>query len=123
MPKLFLKKNEERRIQSGHLWIFSNEIDRVEGSVENGDVVTVYDSKNNLIGSAFYNRNSLIAGRLLSREEITNTKEFLKNRILQAYQLRKDFYPGGESFRLVFSESDLLPGIIVDKYNNTFVLQ
>ncbi|MFO7447145.1 MAG: class I SAM-dependent rRNA methyltransferase [Ignavibacteriaceae bacterium] len=123
MPKLFLKKNEERRIQSGHLWIFSNEIDRVEGSAENGDIVTVYDFKNNLIGSAFYNRNSLIAGRLLSREKITNTKEFLKNRILQAYQLRKDFYPGRESFRLVFSESDLLPGIIVDKYNNTFVLQ
>jgi 23S rRNA (cytosine1962-C5)-methyltransferase len=122
MTKIFLKKNEEHRIRAGHMWIFSNEIGTVEGHPENGDLVSVYDSKNNYHGDAFYNRNSLIAGRMLGNE-ISDLKDFFKKRILKAYSLRKLVYPKRESFRLIFSESDFLPGLIIDKYNNTFVLQ
>jgi len=121
--KLFLKKNEERRIKAGHLWIFSNEIDKVENNPENGDSVEVYDAKNEFLGTAFYNKNSLISGRILSSDHIKDFKSFIKERILKAYSLRKEFYPGNESYRLVFSESDFLPGLIIDKYNQTFVLQ
>ena len=66
MTKVVLKKNEERRIKKGHLWVFSNEISIIEGEVSVGDIVQVYDSRNNLIASGFYNPKSLIAVRVIS---------------------------------------------------------
>ncbi|MCK7522222.1 MAG: hypothetical protein MZV64_33385 [Ignavibacteriales bacterium] len=65
MSKIVLKKNEDKRIRSGHLWIFSNEIEKAIDNPENGDVVEVLDSKEQLLGSGFYNKNSLIAVRLI----------------------------------------------------------
>ena len=121
--KIILKKNEERRIKSGHLWIFSNEIEKLEGQAENGDIVEIFDSKQSFLGTGFYNKNSLIAVRLLSNNRIEDFNSFFKEKIWNAFQLRKTFYPNLNSFRLVFSESDFLPGLIIDKYNNTFVLQ
>lgn len=123
MERIILKKNEEKRILSGHLWIFSNEITKFPESVSNGDMVEVYDFKNNLLGIGFFNKNSLIAVRLISRNVISDFHSLFYGRIQTAYQLRKDFYPQRESFRLIFSESDFLPGLIIDKYNKTFVLQ
>jgi len=124
MPtKIYLKRNEERRILSGHLWVFSNEVAKIEGDTENGELVEVLDYRNKSLGSGFYNKNSLISVRLLSRSNIIDLYSLMKDRILTAYNLRKTVYPGRESYRLVFSESDFLPGIIIDKYNNTFVLQ
>ena len=121
--KIYLKKNEEKRIRSGHLWVFSNEIISTEGEPQNGDLVEIYDSKLNLLGTGFYNNSSLIAVRVLSETKIDNLKALFRQRIIRASKLRGDFYPGRESYRMVFSESDFLPGLIIDKYNNTFVLQ
>ncbi len=123
MTKVILRKNEERRVQQGHLWIFSNEIIKVEGEVSNGNVVQVYDSRNNFIGSGFYNANSLIAVRVISNKEEVDLPNLLKERLHTAYNFRKSVYPNRSSFRMVFSESDFLPGLIIDKYNDTFVLQ
>lgn len=123
IPSIHLKKNEEKRIISGHLWVFSNEIGNIEGEPGNGDLVEIYDSRTKLLGCGFYNKNSLIAARLLSKNKIENLCELLKKRLTEAYQLRKTFYPERNSFRMVFSESDFLPGLIIDKYNNTYVLQ
>ena len=123
IAKIHLKKNEERRIRSGHLWIFSNEIGSIEGSPENGDLIEAYDSRDNFLGSGFYNKNSLISVRILSNERIDDLFELLKQRFLSAQELRKTFYPSRNSYRFIFSESDFLPGLIIDKYNNTFVLQ
>ncbi len=69
IAKIHLKKNEERRIRSGHLWIFSNEIGSIEGSPENGDLIEAYDSRDNFLGSGFYNKNSLISVRILSNSK------------------------------------------------------
>ena len=121
--KIHLKKNEERRIRSGHLWVFSNEIGSIEGNPQNGDLVDVFDSRNNFIGSGFYNRNSLISVRILSKSKIENLQELIKKKLLSAQSLRNTFYSARNSYRFVFSESDFLPGLIIDKYNNTFVLQ
>ncbi len=117
-----MKKNESRRIRNGHLWVFSNEIAKTEGGPENGALAELYDNKDYL-GTGFYNKNSLIALRLLSPLYKDDLSAYVKESILNAYTLRKNFYPNRESFRLVFSESDFLPGLIIDKYNNTFVLQ
>ena len=123
ITKINLKKNEERRIKLGHLWVFSNEIGGISGNPENGSVMDVYDSKNNFIGSGFYNKNSLISVRILSNNRIENLYELLRQRLFLAHELRKNFYPNRNSFRMAFSESDFLPGLIIDKYNDSFVLQ
>lgn len=123
VTKVILRKNEERRVQQGHLWIFSNEIVKVEGEASNGDVVQVYDSRNNFIGSGFYNANSLIAVRMITHKEEVNLEKLFRDRLHTAYNFRKVVYPNRNSFRMVFSESDFLPGLIIDKYNETFVLQ
>lgn len=123
MEKITLKKNEERRVKQGHLWIFSNELQNVECGAQNGEVVEVYDSKNNFIGCGFYNANSLISIRMISKEANIDLKDFFERRLISAYNFRKNMYPNRNSFRMVFSESDFLPGLIIDKYNNTFALQ
>jgi len=121
--KIILRKNEDKRIKSGHMWVFSNEIEKKDDSAGNGDLVEVYDSHNNFIGTGFYNKNSLIAVRILDRTQINDFKIFVENKIKDAFKLREEFYTGKNSFRLVFSESDFLPGLIIDKYNDTYVLQ
>lgn len=123
VAKVVLNKNEERRIKQGHLWIFSNEIAKAEGDISNGELVWVYDSKNNFLGSGFYNGNSLIAVRIISNEESVDLEKLFRHRLNTAFEFRKKVYPQRESFRMVFSESDFLPGLIIDKYNDSFVLQ
>ncbi len=121
--KVFLKKNEEHRIKAGHLWVFSNEILSQEAGASSGDIVEVLDSRGTLLGRGFYNKNSLIAVRLFGREFTGDLPDYISSSINRAYGLRRQFYPGRESFRLIFSESDFLPGLIIDKYNNTYVMQ
>lgn len=123
MTKITLKKNEDRRLKHGHLWVFSNEIQSVDGSPENGDLVEIYNSRQELIGTGFYNKNSLIACRMLSPGPISDLHSFLAGQLHKSYNLRKSLYPKRDSYRLVFSESDYLPGLIIDKYNHTGVLQ
>jgi 23S rRNA (cytosine1962-C5)-methyltransferase len=123
LAKLFLRRNEERRIKSGHLWVFSNEVLEIDGDVSNGDIVEIFDFKENYLGSGFYNKSSLISVRLLGKDYKGDYPGYVSSAIKRAYDLRKQFYPYSESFRLVFSESDFLPGLIIDKYNNTFVIQ
>ncbi len=123
MNKVILKKNEDRRIKKGHLWIFSNEISKIEGNIENGDLVEIYDSLQNFVANGFYNANSLIAVRIISTKKEIQIQNLLVERLIKAYQLRKTIYSNRNSYRLVFSESDFLPGLIIDKYNNTYVLQ
>ncbi len=121
--KVHLKKNEERRIKTGHLWVFSNEIAGTEGDPQNGDLAEVYDYKKNFIGTGFYNKNSLIAMRLISSGKIDDLEVLFRSRLRSASELRKNLYPGRDSYRMVFSESDFLPGLIIDKYNSTYVMQ
>jgi 23S rRNA (cytosine1962-C5)-methyltransferase len=123
LPKLFLRRHEDKRLKDGHQWIFSNEIDGINGVAENGDLIDVHESTEEYFGTGYYNKNSLIAVRLLSKSKFDDLYSLFKEKILNAYKLRQTFYPDLDSFRMVFSESDYLPGLIIDKYNNTFVMQ
>ena len=116
--KLVLKKKEEDRMLAGHLWAFSNEIGRIEGNPGLGDIVGLYSAGGIFMGLGFFNQKSLISFRLLTRQQEDTGKEFFKKKISAALEYRKQLYPGQDSFRAVFGESDGVPGLVVDKYGD-----
>jgi 23S rRNA (cytosine1962-C5)-methyltransferase len=118
-----IKKGEDRRILSGHLWVFSNEIAKIQGEPQPGDVVELRKHSGEFIGKGFYNPNSLIIFRLLTTEDEEIDFQFFMNRIESAYRLRKTLFPNSNTFRLIHGEGDFLPGLIIDKYNNYFSIQ
>jgi 23S rRNA (cytosine1962-C5)-methyltransferase len=120
---LVLKKHEERRLLAGHQWVFSNEIRLIEGNPEQGDIVEIHRHDGKFLGLGFFNPHSLIAFRLLTREREEISFEFFSQRITVALALRKRLYPQSETFRLVFGESDFLPGLIIDKFNEFISVQ
>ena len=123
MNRITLKRNEGRTISAGGLWIFDNEIDRTDGRYENGDIVEVVSFKDDFIGYGYINDNSKIRIRLLSRNknEVID-KEFFKKRILDAWNYRKSVVETN-CCRVVFSDSDRLPGLIIDKFNDVLVFE
>jgi 23S rRNA (cytosine1962-C5)-methyltransferase len=123
MKNVFLKKYGEVKALNGYQWIFSNEIKNIEDNIENGDIVNVYTCNNIFLGQAFYNKNSLISLRIISRTNGVIDSDFFKKKILQAYEFRKKLFSNTDIYRLVFSESDFLPGLIIDRYEDTFSIQ
>lgn len=121
-----LKKGEDRRIRGGHPWIFSNEIDVSLTPLKNftpGQEVIVLAHDKSPLGTAYLNPHSLIAGRLFSREPNDFlTEELIISRIKKAYSLRNYLFDK-PFYRLVFSESDDLPGLVVDRFENDFAVQ
>ncbi|MDD2367292.1 MAG: class I SAM-dependent rRNA methyltransferase [Desulfuromonadaceae bacterium] len=124
MTRITLSKNEDRRIKSGHPWVFSNEIREITGERTAGITAELYDTSGNFIGIGHYNPHSLIAFRLLSRvrEEI-DTTDFFVGRITSALSHRTNRYPESATFRAVYGESDSLPGLVVDKYGDYISVQ
>jgi len=118
-----LKPKEDLRIRSGHPWVFSNEIGTISGTPAAGDVVPVLSSGGALLGIGLYNPHSLIAARLLSPYEETVDTTFFRKRLQRALELRTTLYPGSTVYRLVHGESDALPGLIVDRFNDLLVVQ
>jgi 23S rRNA (cytosine1962-C5)-methyltransferase len=131
MRVMQLKKNEDRRVRSGHLWVFSNEIAAFdkEQEFEPGEIVEVVGHggregrRGAYIGRGYINPHSLISIRLLTRGRESIDVEFFAERIRRALDFRRRLYPGEETFRVVFGESDGLPGLIIDKYGDVLVLQ
>jgi 23S rRNA (cytosine1962-C5)-methyltransferase len=123
LPRLVLRKNQDRRVRSGHPWIFSNEIDRVEGAPEDGGVVEVADARGAFLGRGYYNRRSLIAARLLTRGRDEIDQELFERRLERAVAYRESVAPGVEALRLVHGEADQLPGLVVDRYRDWLAVQ
>ena len=111
------------RILHGHDWVFSSEVLKVFGKPADGDVISLKDGKDRLIGSAIYNSKSQIVARRFSRRKQDLDLDFFKRRIAQAaeYRARRGIDPG--LCRVVWSESDGLPGLIIDRYGDHFVMQ
>lgn len=115
--------NRTSRILSGHLWVFSNELAASPKKFEPGSVVELRDRKNSFLGIGYINPHSLIAIRILTRKKEEINSDFFRNRILDAIDYRKRFLKDMGSLRVVFSEGDFLPGIIVDKYGDCLSIQ
>ncbi len=126
IPILKLKKNEERRIRGGHLWVYSNEIDTQASPFDQfkaGDLVDLVTHNGKSLGIAYVNPGSLICARLLSRDPNHPPDQSLfVHRIKVALSLRERFFDK-PFYRLVFGESDFLPGLVVDRYGDILVVQ
>jgi len=124
-PEVVLRKNEERRLLNGHLWAFSNELKTLRKDLAPGTIVTLVREQNNEpFALAFYNPHSLIAARVLARNtSATIDRDFLKTRLLQSANRRALLLTRRNSARLVHGESDFMPGLIVDKFNDILSFQ
>lgn len=125
MHSLYLKPKEHRRLHKGHLWVFSNELETVPRDIAAGETVKLYTSDRKLIGAGFFNPQSLISFRLLTRGEEVPGPEFFRRKLTEALELRHKVYTAEETnaWRLVHGESDGLPGLIVDRFDRAVVLQ
>lgn len=123
MTKVILKRNEGRTISNQGFWVYDNEIDNIDGDYINGDIVEVLSYKNDFLGYGYINDNSKITIRLLSRnkDEIID-ENFFFGRLKDAWNYRKEVVETN-CCRVVFSDSDLLPGLIIDKYNDILVMK
>ena len=119
---LTLKPREEDRLLAGHLWVFSNELKEVP-KAEPGAVASLSTAGGRRLGLGFYNPHSLIAFRFLTRRPEAVDAEFFHGRLKAALALREARVSGERSFRLCFGESDGLPGLVADKYEDIVVLQ
>lgn len=118
-----LKKKEGRTLKAGGLWVYDNEIDRVEGDFENGDIITVEDFDGYFLGYGFISLRSRIRIRVLARRKADLiTPAFLKERVRSAWEYRKHVIDTS-SCRVIFGEADFLPGLTVDKYEDVLVVE
>jgi 23S rRNA (cytosine1962-C5)-methyltransferase len=124
LPVLRLKRNEDRRLNAGHLWIFSNEVDIQQTPLvkfKAGELVRVLAHNDRALGLAYVNPQSLICGRLLETWSIPDVAWFVA-RMRAALSLRERFY-SKPYYRLLYGESDGVPGLVVDRYGSACVVQ
>ena len=123
--KIFLRRGKEESLKRFHPWIFSGAIAKMDPEIEEGDIVSVYTSENKFIAVGHYQIGS-IAVRILDFNERRIDETFFIERLEQAYQLRLSIgliRPDNNAFRLVHGEGDFLPGLVVDIYDKTAVIQ
>lgn len=122
MNEVTVTKRGADRIRRGHLWIYRSDITKTD-EASGGSVVRVSDTNRNFVGQAFYSDSSQIALRFLTQSGETVDREWWRNRIRQAAQRRSGIDSTTNAYRLVYSEGDLIPSLIVDRYDDVFVLQ
>jgi 23S rRNA (cytosine1962-C5)-methyltransferase len=123
LPTLIIRSKALQRLRTGHPWIYANELVRTPKHWEPGQLVNVKADSGDWIGRGYYNRDSIIAIRLLTRKDIPIDENFFDRKIQQALAMRERLLPGEEAYRLVFGEADGLPGLIIDRYGSVLVAQ
>ncbi len=120
--KVYLKKNEEKRVLAGHSWVYANEVAQIEGKDKNGSLASVYAADGRFIGKGYINHLSKILVRIFIRGDGEDDKNYYLNAIKKANDYRRRL--GYENcYRMVFAEADNLPALIVDKYGKILVIQ
>ncbi len=125
MTDVVLKKDKEKAVNQRHPWVFSGAIDRVKGKPANGDIVRLLNHKGDFMAYGFYNDQSRVALRLLEWNENTAVnEEWLREKVATAVNARNNILNANtDTCRLIFSEADYLPGLIVDKYADHLAVQ
>jgi len=124
LPALRLKRNEDRRLQAGHLWVFSNEVDTAQtplAGFQAGEIVRVMAHNDRALGLAYVNPQSLICARMLDTWKVPDVSWFAA-RFRRALGLRERLY-AAPYYRLVYGEADGLPGLVIDRFDRTCVVQ
>ncbi len=122
MPSVILKAGKERRLIAGHPWVYAGEIAKISGDVRDGDEVDLRDAKERPLGRGLLNRKSQITVRRFTTGKEELNEGFFRAR-LEAARAYRQQVGVGDAYRVVFSESDQLPGLIVDKYGDCVVFQ
>ena len=122
MSEVRVNKRGADRIRHGHLWIYRSDV-LDAADAEGGAIVNVRDQNRNFIGQAFYSDSSQIALRFLTQTDEPIDREWWRRRLQNAAARRAPIGPGTNAYRLVYSEGDLLPSLIIDRYDDVFVLQ
>jgi len=110
-------------VRAGHLWIFSNEIANLDQPFVPGEIVEIITYGGTFVGRGYINPKSLITVRLLTRDREPVDEHFFAKRISRSLRLRQQLYPGEQAYRVVFGEADGVPGLVIDKYADVYVLQ
>jgi 23S rRNA (cytosine1962-C5)-methyltransferase len=123
LPRLSVKRGHDRRLLRGHPWIFSNELEGSFSEHDPGSLVRIHDGRGRFQGIGYLNPRSLIAVRMLRRTEGPIDAPFLAERLDAALALRRRLYADQEAVRLIYSESDGFPGLVVDRYGDHLAVQ
>ncbi len=117
-----ITKRGAERARARHCWIYRSDVSDAKGA-QPGEVVRVVDPTNRVVGHALYSSRSLITLRFVSFDDQAINRDFWRARLLSAEKLRKEVVRDTTAYRLVYGESDLLPSLIVDRFNDCFVIQ
>jgi 23S rRNA (cytosine1962-C5)-methyltransferase len=127
MPKIYLKPKKDEAVRRFHPWIFSGAILKMEGQPADGDIVEVLDARGGFLALGHFSQGNSIAVRLYSFEKAETGADFWEKRLLSAWSYRRSIgligKPGTNCFRLIHAEGDGLPGLILDVYGRTAVVQ
>ena len=121
-PTVKVARRGADRLKQGHVWVYRSDVVSADG-IAPGSVVGVADERGKFLGTAFYSSASQIAIRMISRDRIDDLDALLRRRIGDAIAYRERIVQNSDACRLVFSEADFLPGLIVDRYNDLLALQ
>ncbi|SDC71733.1 23S rRNA (cytosine1962-C5)-methyltransferase [Paenibacillus sp. UNCCL117] len=124
MAAIYLHKKRKKRLEEGHPWVYRSEIERVEGEPSPGGLVAVHRHDGAYLATGYYNEASQLTVRIVSYEPLeAMAREWFAAKLLRCKELRERFVPDARSYRLVYGEADFLPGLIVDKFEETLVVQ
>ena len=125
LPVVHVINGRQKKLLQGHPWVYGNEIERVEGEIADGELVTVVDFRGRYMGTGFYNSRSLITVRLLTHRQEEITDALIAARVKAACDYRRFVMQreGTDSCRLIYGEADRLPGVIADRFGGVIVLQ
>ena len=122
LPAVKVSARGVSRLKAGHVWVYRSDVVSANG-VPSGSLVTVTDDRGKALGTALYSSASQIAIRLISQQNVTDFPSLLRQRIAQAIAYRESIVRDTNAYRIIFSEADFLPGLIVDRYNDVLSIQ